>query len=62
MSDKRRKYDETAFLLNSPANAARLRAAVKDANTGAPGLILTGEEFVALADDPADVLSRPTGK
>jgi CHASE3 domain sensor protein len=58
MSDKQNIRDETAHLLNSPANAARLRAALKDANAGAPGLILTGEEFVALADDPADVLSR----
>ncbi|MCP8884748.1 type II toxin-antitoxin system Phd/YefM family antitoxin [Devosia sp. XJ19-1] len=27
-------WDETAYLLSSPANAARLRAAINQANTG----------------------------
>lgn len=62
MRDKPHYHDETAHLLNSPANAERLRLAIRDADSGAPGLTLTGEEFVALADDPADLLARHSGK
>ncbi|GJL96371.1 MAG: hypothetical protein DHS20C06_01880 [Hyphobacterium sp.] len=48
---------ETLHLLDSPANAKRLRAAIEDANSDSEGLMLDDEKMVAFAEDPAKFLN-----
>jgi antitoxin YefM len=44
---------ETLHLLDSPANAKRLRAAIEDADSGVDGIMLDEQKMAAFAEDPA---------
>ena len=47
---------ETLHLLDSPANAKRLRQAIEDADSSVDGVILDEDKMAAFAEDPAKFL------